>query len=440
MAKATLIFDFLPCPTPGVSPWSDRAALRRVWLSATLASMRTTIDLFAGAGGASLGLRNAGMQHELCIEWDEDAASTLVAAGFPGVCGDVRDFSHYSNLKHVDMIWASPPCQSFSTAGKREGALDDRNGWPWTLDVIDHLRSKGIGPGWVICENVLGLTYHKSDCTGHDVMECAGCYWEQWILPEFKKRFDWVGTVVLNAVDFGVPQFRRRVFLVGGDGAVRWPEATHCSQEQMKQQSMFGPSKKPWVTIGQALGLDATVIGILSNPSNKGESGQGLRTYKEITHQPSTGITTRGPMWNQGPFVVEDDKPDWWHRASPADEPSRTIGTKGNASVTQGTGVPGSEPWRLDKPAPAVTSRDWRGARHQKFDPTRTPMTAADATWRAIGKRSLTWQECAVLQGFPSDYPFTGRTKASIYKQVGNAVCPIVSEVLARCVMKAMAT
>jgi site-specific DNA-cytosine methylase len=52
----------------------------------------------------------------------------------------------------------------------------------------------------------------------------------------------------------------------------------------------------------------------------------------------------------------------------------------------------------------------------------------------------LTWQECAILQGFPSDHPFTGRTKASIYKQVGNAVCPIVSEVLARCVMEAMDT
>jgi len=353
--------------------------LRQVCLSATLASMRTTIDLFAGAGGASLGLKNAGMHHELCVEWDEDAASTLVASGFPGVCGDVRDLKHYEDIKHIDMMWASPPCQAFSSAGKREGALDDRNGWPWTLDVIDYLKSKGIGPDWVICENVLGLTFHKEGCTGHDVMECAGCYWEQWILPEFKKRFDWVGTVVLNAADFGVPQFRRRVFLVGGDRAVRWPEGTHCSEDEMKQQSMFGPKKKPWVTIGEALGLEA---------------------LSEVTK-------------------------------------SRVVEVNG---TTLGTGVPGSEPWRLEKPSPAITARDWRGARHQKFDPTRGPMTAADATWRAIGRRRLTWQECALLQGFPGDYPFTGRTKASIYKQVGNAVCPIVSEVLARCVMKAMAT
>ena len=63
--------------------------------------MRTTIDLFAGAGGASIGLRNAGFHHELCIEKDKDAASTLLAAGLPGIHGDVRDLSHYENLKKI---------------------------------------------------------------------------------------------------------------------------------------------------------------------------------------------------------------------------------------------------------------------------------------------------------------------------------------------------
>ena len=396
--------------------------------------MRTTIDLFAGAGGASLGLRNAGFNHEFCIEWDEDAESTLSAAGFPGLCGDVRDLKHYEGLKHVDMMWASPPCQAFSTAGNREGALDDRNGWPWTLDIIDHLKSRGVGPEWVICENVLGLTYHKGDCTGMDVTRCAGCYWEGWIQPEFKKRFGWVGTVVLNAADFGVPQFRRRVFLVGGPRPVRWPERTHCSVEEMTQQTMFGPKLKRWVSIRDALKLEATVIGggrdPTSDPNDK-------RRYRDITEEPSTTVTAV-QIGNAGPFAIEE-KPEWWHRSSPADEPSRTIGSKANASVTTlGTGVPGSEPWRLEKPSPAITARDWRGARHQKFDPTRGPMTAADATWRAMGRRRLTWQECAVLQGFPDDYPFQGRTQASIYRQVGNAVCPKVSEVLARCVMKAM--
>lgn len=356
--------------------------------------MRTTIDLFAGAGGASVGLRNAGFHHELCIEKDEDAASTLVAAGLPSIHGDVRDLSHYDGLDRVDLMWASPPCQAFSTAGKRQGALDDRNGWPWTLDVIDHLQSRGIGPEYVICENVLGMTYHVADCDRTDVMACAGCYWEQWIQAEFKKRFYWVGTVVLNAADFGVPQFRRRVFLVAGPRPIPWPQKTHCSPSKVGQQTMFGPCMKPWVSIAEALGIESKVLGIASNPYKKDENGEwdkSSRTYKDITNKPSTGITAKGPLWNQGPFVVED-KADWWHRSSSVDEPSRTIGSMANASVNDD------------------------------------------------GRRRLTWRECAKLQGFPDDHPFQGDTKVSLYRQVGNAVCPVVAEVLGRCVLTVMSS
>ena len=373
-------------------------------------SMRTTIDLFAGAGGASIGLRNAGFHHELCIEKDKDAASTLLAAGLPGIHGDVRDLSHYENLKKVDLMWASPPCQAFSTAGKRQGALDERNGWPWTLDVIDHLQSRGIGPEYVICENVPGMTYHVTDCDRSDVLSCAGCYWEGWVQPEFRKRFYWVGTVMLNAADFGVPQFRRRVFLVAGPRPIPWPQKTHCSPDKINQQTMFGPVMKPWVSIGAALGIDSTVIDGGRNPTS---SEDDKRTYRDITNEPSTTVAAV-QIGNAGPFVLTDKK------------------------ETQGTGVPGSESWRLDAPSPAVTCRDYKGPRHLKFDPTRGPMTAPDALWRGAARRKLTWRECSKLQGFPDDHPFQGDTQVSLYRQVGNAVCPVVSEVLGQCVMKTM--
>jgi site-specific DNA-cytosine methylase len=176
--------------------------------------------------------------------------------------------------------------------------------------------------------------------------------------------------------------------------------------EEMTQQTMFGPKLKQWVSIRDALGLEAKVIGIASNPYTKDENGEwdkSSRTYKEISDEPSTGITAKGPLWNQGPFVVSG---------------------------------PGSEPWRLDGPSHAVMTTEVKGTRgaHIKGRPDR----ASDTAWLAAGRRRLTWQECAVLQGFPGDYPFQGRTQASIYKQVGNAVCPKVSEALARCVMKAM--
>ena len=349
--------------------------------------MRTTVDLFAGAGGASIGLRTAGFHHELCVEKDKDAASTLVAAGLPGVCADVRELSLYDDLKHVDLLWASPPCQAFSTAGKRLGALDDRNGWPWTLDVIDHLQSRGVGPEYVICENVPGMTYHVTDCDGSDVLSCPGCYWERWIQPQFKKRFYWVGTVTLNAADYGVPQIRRRVFLVAGPRPIPWPQRTHCSRHDFQQQTMFGPSLKRWVSIASALGIDSTIIGGGRNPT---PDENDHRRYRDITDEPSTTVAAV-QIGNAGPFIL-NDKADWWHRSSSIDGPSRTIGTMANASIN-----------------------------HES-------------------RRRLTWRECAKLQGFPDDHPFQGDTKVSLYRQVGNAVCPKVSEVLGRCVLRAMNT
>ena len=76
-----------------------------------------TVDLFAGAGGASLGLRDAGYEHLACIEWDEDAAATLDLAGFPAIHGDVRDLRLVRDLK-PDLVWSSFPCQDWSTAGR----------------------------------------------------------------------------------------------------------------------------------------------------------------------------------------------------------------------------------------------------------------------------------------------------------------------------------
>jgi DNA (cytosine-5)-methyltransferase 1 len=165
----------------------------------------------------------------------------------------------------------------------------------------------------------------------------------------------------------------------------------------MAQQKMFGPMLKQWVSIREALKLEATVIGGGRNPTSDEND---KRTYRDITEEPSTKVAAV-QIGNAGPFVLDGDKPDWWHRASSVDEPSRTIGAMANASVSG-------------------------------------PDRASDTAWLGAGRRRLTWQECAVLQGFPDGYPFSGSTQASIYKQVGNAVCPIMSEVLGRCVMEVM--
>ena len=96
------------------------------------------IELFAGAGGAALGLEAAGIEHAALCEWDPHACATLRAAGLgPVVEGDVRDLDAIAAVagESCDLLWSSFPCQAFSTAGKRLGAEDPRNDWPWTVDA-----------------------------------------------------------------------------------------------------------------------------------------------------------------------------------------------------------------------------------------------------------------------------------------------------------------
>ena len=197
------------------------------------------------------------MKHAALCELDPDACATLRAASLgPVVEGDVRNLAAVEQAagRNIDLVWSSFPCQAWSTAGARLGAQDPRNGWPWTVDAIDHFR-----PRWFLGENVRGLMQHRAGCTarnGQGVLfdeapeqSCAGCYFERVILPQLRARFPFVGWWLLNAADYGVPQHRRRIVLWAGPREVLRPQATH------------GPgAPHPLVSIGRALGLTAGVV------------------------------------------------------------------------------------------------------------------------------------------------------------------------------------
>lgn len=229
------------------------------------------VELFAGAGGAALGLEAAGIGHRALVEWDRHACATLRAAGLgPVVEVDVRNLDAIEAVSGpgpVDVLWSSFPCQAWSVAGQRKGASDERNGWPWTVDAIDRFR-----PRWFLAENVRGLLAHSTE--GHpDPFQCPRCYFESVILAQLRARFEYVGWWLLNAADYGVPQHRRRVIIWAGPAPLQAPRATHGDPGKARQGDLFGPGVLPWVSMGEALGLSSFDQAMVTGRFGEGRPG-----------------------------------------------------------------------------------------------------------------------------------------------------------------------
>ena len=267
------------------------------------------VELFAGAGGAAIGLQRAGFHHSALVEREAIACKTLQANGFGNVfqC-DVRTFNPGSIEGPVLLVWASFPCQPFSMAGKRwnrgKAGRDERNGWPATVGAIDRLDRLGkLKPGraWFVGENVLALTWHRKTCPARGGLglfgptdrteDCARCYLDRQIIPDLRERFGCAGWFTLNSSGLGVPQHRRRVFIWAGPSTLCAPPLTH------------GPGLLPFQTSGQALGQ--RVIGGGRNPQTRDVAHK--RSYRDLTKEPSVTITAV-MVGNRGPFTEQSGK------------------------------------------------------------------------------------------------------------------------------------
>lgn len=251
------------------------------------------LELFAGAGGAALGLGAAGLEHAALCEWDRHACATLRAAGLgPVVEGDVRDLAAIAAVagERVDVLWSSFPCQAWSIIGERLGARDERNGWPWTMAAVDRFK-----PAWFLGENVRGLLIHREGCAAAGgqqglfglapAEDCPGCYLERVIMPDLRRRFAFAGWWLLNAADFGVPQRRYRVILWAGPAPLTAPVPTH------------GPVRAhPWVTMREALGVETRSFG--TDPS-EAETVY-ARRVRNLSDQPSPTVGAMYRGWLGG--------------------------------------------------------------------------------------------------------------------------------------------
>ena len=157
------------------------------------------LELCAGAGGQALGLEQAGFEHTALIEIDADACRTLRhnRPEWNVIQGDVTAFDA-KPYRGVDLIAAGLPCPPFSVAGKQRGEADERNLFPAAFRIIQEVQPKAV-----MIENVRGL------------LDARFGYYRELIVERlsalgYETRFQ-----LLNASDFGVPQNRPRVFIVG---------------------------------------------------------------------------------------------------------------------------------------------------------------------------------------------------------------------------------
>ena len=168
----------------------------------------TYIDLFAGAGGMSLGFNNAGFKNLLAVEFNKDFAETY-KKNFPEhnlIVDDIKNITEkqiYDIIKNekVDVIIGGPPCQGFSIAGNigRNFIDDDRN--RLFKEFVRFVKI--IKPKIFVLENVAAMERHNK---GNTIKE---------IVSSFKEIGYDIKYKVLNAVNYGVPQERRRIFIVG---------------------------------------------------------------------------------------------------------------------------------------------------------------------------------------------------------------------------------
>jgi DNA (cytosine-5)-methyltransferase 1 len=217
---------------------------------------RKIISLFSGAGGMDIGFHSAGFNTGVCVEHDSSCCATLRRnmPSVPVIEGDIckistQDILNAANLRPLEaaLVIGGPPCQSFSLAGKRMGLNDPRG--RLVLEFIRVVR-ESLPIGFVM-ENVRGLVNWENGKALRAILEEAATP----IKYDGKIYKYEITYKVLNAVNYGVPQFRERIFIVGNriGKQVLFPEPSHVNQGS-ETLDLFKKKYSQIKTVKEAIG------------------------------------------------------------------------------------------------------------------------------------------------------------------------------------------
>ena len=340
------------------------------------------IDLFCGCGGLSYGFEKAGYNILLGIDNDSKALETfeLNHYGAKSICGDITEVTYEEDIKpligdqKIDVIIGGPPCQGMSLSGPRK--FDD----PRNKLYLSYIRLvKEIQPKAFVIENVPGLV----GLFGGQIKDS--------IIEKFTEMGYQIQYKILCAADYGVQQNRKRVVFVG----IKKGEFVYPEIHENKVSCSMALSDLP--TLEDELGEE--VLDYLMQPQNE---------YQKIMRKNSEVVKNHIAA-NHSDRVkkIISLVPDGGNYK---DLPDEYINSRNfHVAWTR---------FASDKPAPTIDT----GHRHHfHYKYNRVP----------------TVRECARLQSFPDDFIFLGN-KTQQFRQVGNAVPPLMAQCIAEQLKKAL--
>lgn len=340
-----------------------------------------TISTFSGAMGMDNGLEKAGFDIRLAVEIEKAMCDTirLNKPSLPLIYDDIRNYDGNDLLQRAGLksgelflLCGGPPCQAFSTAGKRRGLDDERgNVFLKFISLVGEMR-----PKYFLIENVRGLlsaSYTPPDAPSGYLAEKGSAL--AYILSQIEEIGYSYSFTLYDAANYGVPQHRERVVIIGSRENYRIPLVPPTHNEHGTD------GLKPWVTLKSAIAnLESCTAGVIPAKRRKFyeflSAGQNWKDLPEALKQEAMGRS----------YVLQGGKTGFYRRLS----------------------------W--DKPSPTLVT---------------CPTMPATELCHPDEIRPLSIEEYARIQMFPDTWKFSGNL-AAVYKQIGNAVPVGLAEAVGR--------